>query len=102
MDLKSAAAEAEQVIENVMKVEPIVMTALSFVPGAAPVTAIVHPAVVMMAPFIENALKAVADGNNGDAFTALIQMIQHITPNQPNSPILSQPSSLSPSAQGSG
>jgi hypothetical protein len=112
MDLKSMAATAERVVEEVMKVEPIAMTALSFIPQAKPIVAIVHPAVVAAAPFIENALNSLATGNNGDALTALIQLIQHVTPGQPNSNLLSASpgpiagtssgaSSASASAQGS-
>lgn len=83
------AATAEKVVEGFMKVEPIVMTVSSFVPGAAPIMAFVHPAVVAAAPFIEQALNDLATGNNGNAFTAMIQLIQHLTAGQPNSPILS-------------
>jgi hypothetical protein len=111
MDTKSAAASAEQVVEGVMKVEPVVATIASmFVPDAAPIVAVVQPAVLLAAPFVENALKALADGNGGDAMGAFIQLLQHLTPGHPNAAGLgevtdagpSRPSSEDPSAQGSG
>lgn len=89
MSLKEVAAQAEQVFDAVMKVEPMVATMASmFIPQAKPVVATVHPMVVAAAPFIEQALHNLAQGNNGDAFSAFIQLLQHLTPGQPNSPIL--------------
>lgn len=88
VDVKSAAATAERVVESFMKVEPIIMTVSSFVPGAAPVMALVHPAVIAAAPFIEQALHQLAAGNNGNALTAFLQLIQHLTSGQPNAAIL--------------
>lgn len=90
MDMKTAAGQAEKVVEGFMRVEPIVMTMSSFVPGAAPVMAMVHPAVVALAPFIEKALTDIAAGNNSDAFSAVFQLIQHISRGQPNIGLLGQ------------
>jgi len=88
-DVASAASTAETVMEGVMKFEPFVATiAGAAIPGAAPIVAMVQPMVAMAAPFIENALKALSAHNNGDAFSALIQLIQHVTPGHPNSPVL--------------
>jgi len=96
-DVKTVAATAEQVVEGVMKVEPTVATIASmFVPGAAPIVAIVQPEVMLAAPFIENALKAIAAGNNGDVMTSFIQLLQHITPGQPNASALSVGPSTKP------
>lgn len=89
VDVKKIAAEAEKVVETIVRVEPMVMTVGNFVPGAAPVLAMVHPVVVMLAPFIEKALQDLAAGNNGDALGSILEMIQHVTRGQPNSPILS-------------
>lgn len=100
-DVKSVAQTAETVIEGVMKIEPTVATIASmFVPGAAPIVAMVQPEVMLAAPFIENALKSLAAGNNGDVMTSFIQLLQHLQPGQPNSPILSSPvaSGSNPSA----
>lgn len=103
MDIKTVASSAEKAVEGFMKIEPIVMTVSNFVPGAAPVMALVHPAVVAAAPFIEQALLNIAAGNNANAFTSFIELLQHLVPGQPNSPILApQPNTASASAQGSG
>lgn len=108
--ISSIASTAEGVIENVMKVEPTVATIASmFVPGAAPIIAAIQPEVLLAAPFVENALKAISAGNGGDMMTAFIQLLQHLTPGQPNSPILQNlapttriPAPDDPSKQGSG
>jgi hypothetical protein len=90
--LTGIAATAEGVVEAVMKVEPTVATIASmFVPGAAPIIAMVQPEVMLAAPFIEQALKDLAAGNNGNVMTSFIQLLQHLTSGQPNSPILAQP-----------
>ena len=95
--VSQVAGEAEKVVEGVMKVEPTVATIASmFVPGAAPVVAMVQPEVMLAAPFIENALKALAAGNNGDVMTSFIQLLQHLTPGQANSPILSEAPAANP------
>ncbi len=83
-DVKTIATETEKVIEAVVKVEPFVSTMASFIPGAAPVMAVVHPAVVALAPLIEKALTDIAAGNNVDAFSAFILMAQHISKGFPN------------------
>lgn len=102
MDIASAAGAAETAVEEVMKVEPMVATGVSMlVPGAAPIVATVQPFVVMAAPFLERALTSIAAKNGGDAFGALLDLLNHISPGRPNSPVLSasQPAP-SPSAQG--
>jgi hypothetical protein len=103
MDVASAAGTAEKVIEGVMKVEPIIVGATGmFVPGAAPIIAMVQPWVITAVPFIERALKAIEAGNGGDSFSAFVELLQHVSKGLPNSPILSPSSSQDPSAQGSG
>jgi len=88
-----AAAAAEKVVESVMKVEPMIATGVGmFVPGAAPIMAMVQPWLVLAAPFLERALNDVAAGNNGDVLSAFFELIQHVSKGQPNSPILSAPS----------
>ncbi len=89
VDIKSVAGEADTIIKDVMKVEPAVISAVGmFVPGAAPIAAMVQPAILMAVPFLERALEDIVAGNNGDVFQSVIQLIQHITAGQPNSPIL--------------
>lgn len=111
VDVKTIAGEAEKVVEAIVKVEPIVSTMATFIPGAAPIMAVVHPAVVMLAPFVEKALHELAAGHNGDAYSAFIELLQHISKGRPNSPLLSgntgvaggfQGGSHDASAQGSG
>jgi hypothetical protein len=95
LDVSSAAATAEKVVETVMKVEPTIATmAGMFVPGAAPVVAMVQPAILMAIPFIERALNDIASANGGDIMSAMIELLQHITKGQSNSPILSVPPDL--------
>ncbi len=99
--IAGAAAAAEQVVENVMKVEPMIAgIAGMFVPQIA----LVQPWILMVAPYLERALKDVSAGSNGDALTGILELIQHVSKGQPNSPILSAPTgpSQDPSAQGSG
>ncbi len=95
MDMKSvqeAAATAEKVVEGVMKFEPYIATiAGAVVPGAAPVVAVVQPMVAAAAPFVENALKALAEGNGGNVMGAFIQLLQHLTPGHPNVSTLDVP-----------
>ncbi len=87
--LQQVAGEADTIIKDVMKVEPSVISAVGmFVPGAAPIAAMVQPAILMAVPFLERALEDIVAGNNGDVFQSVIQLIQHITAGQPNSPIL--------------
>ena len=89
-DVKSLATETEKVVEGILKVEPTIATIVGmFVPGAAPIMAVVQPAVLAAAPFVEKALNDLAAGNNGDMMEAFIQLLQHISPNHPNSSILS-------------
>jgi len=88
-DVKSVATETEKVVEGVLKVEPTIATIVGmFVPGAAPIMAVVQPAVLAAAPFVEKALNDLAAGNNGDLMESFIQLLQHLSPNHPNSPIL--------------
>lgn len=92
VNIGNAASTAEQVVENVMKVEPTVASmAGMFVPGAAPIVAMVQPWIVFAAPYLERALNDVAAGNGGDVMSGVIEVLQHISKGQPNSPALSAP-----------
>jgi len=86
------AGTTEKVIEGVMKVEPTIVGVSSmFVPGMAPVAALVQPWVMTVVPYIEKALNDIASGNNTDLFAAFIELLQHVSKGGPNSPILSGP-----------
>lgn len=95
--LSSAATTAETVVTDIMKVEPTVATiAGMFIPGAAPIVAMVQPAVLAAAPFVEKALNDLANGNNGDLMESFIQLLQHLSPSFASSPILSPPVAPAP------
>lgn len=107
MSVSEMAGTAETVVKNVMRVEPMLAgMAGMFVPGLS----LVQPWIVLAAPYLERALQDLATNNNGDVLSAFLELIQHITSGQPNSPLLSAmppgsnstPSSEDPSRQGSG
>ena len=86
--IAAAAGAAETVVQNVMRVEPMIAgIAGMFVPGLA----MVQPWIVLIAPYLEKGLDDLSKGNNGDALAGLLQLIQHISKNGPNSPILTPP-----------
>lgn len=92
VNIGAAASTAEQVVENVMKVEPTIATMTGmFVPGAAPIVAAVQPWIVFAAPYLERALNDVAASNGGDIMSGVIEVLQHISKGQPNSAALSAP-----------
>jgi len=87
--VETVAGEAEKVVEAVMKVEPTIATISGmFVPGAGPIVAMIQPAILAAAPFVEQALNELAAGNNGNFMEAFIQLLQHLSPHHPNSPLL--------------
>jgi TRAP-type C4-dicarboxylate transport system substrate-binding protein len=85
------ASTASAVVKDIMKVEPMVVGTIGmFVPGAAPIVALVQPWIVMAAPFLERALDDITHSKNGDALNALLELLGHISKGMPNSPILSE------------
>jgi hypothetical protein len=106
--IAAAAATAEKVVEQVMRVEPMVAgIAGMFVPGLS----LVQPWIVMAAPFLERALTDIAANNGGDVLSAFMELLQHVSSGQPNSPVLAgvptafpgaSSATADPSAQGSG
>jgi len=88
--IPAAAAAAEKVVEQVMRVEPMVAgIAGMFVPGLS----LVQPWIVMAAPFLERALTDIANSNGGDVLSAFMELMQHVSGGQPNSVVLSPPTS---------
>jgi hypothetical protein len=91
-----------------MKVEPTIVGVSSmFIPGMAPIAAMVQPWVISTVPYIEKALNDIAAGNNGDLFASFIELLQHVSKGGPNSPALSSPAPVQSgtsdvSQQGSG
>lgn len=100
IDIKGAAAAVEKGVESFMKIEPTIATVASmFVPGAAPVVAMVQPEILIALPFVELALKKIAAGQNMDGASAIFELIKHLMPGQANSPILAQVAALVPAGQ---
>lgn len=83
------ADTAEKAVESVMKVEPMIAGAVGmFVPGAAPIVAMVQPWIVLAAPYLERALTDIGASNGGDVLNAFLELMQHVSRGQPNSPVL--------------
>jgi hypothetical protein len=100
MDVQTMATTTEKVIEGVMKVEPTIVGISSmFVPGMAPIAAMVQPWVLTAVPYIERALNDIASSNNGDLFASFIELLQHVSKGGPNSPVLSETPTPSNPAQ---
>lgn len=91
--IESAAGQAAQVLEQVMKVEPVIAgTVGMFVPAVS----IVQPFVLAAAPAVEQALTAIAAGNGGNMVDALGQLIKHLMPGQPNAAALAPTPAVTP------
>jgi hypothetical protein len=92
-DLAATAATAETVVEDIMKIEPVLANiAGAFVPGVSAVQSML----MMATPFVENALKAVAANNGGNTLMAMLEVLNQLTPGMPNSPTLSAPPAPTP------
>lgn len=90
IDIKGAAAAVEKGVESFMKIEPTIATVASmFIPGAAPVVAMVQPEILIAIPFLEQALRKIAAGQNMDGASAMFELIKHLMPGQSNSTVLS-------------
>ena len=88
----SIAGTVATVDETIMKFLPEISMIIGFIPGAQPAE-LAMPIVSEVLMAVDNAAKAVASGNPGAAFQTIAQeIIQHLTPGLPNSPILSPPS----------
>jgi hypothetical protein len=89
MDLKTIATEVSTVDEVLAKLLPFVSTAAGFVPGN-PIPQAVWMIVGKALLAVDNAAKAVAAGNPNAAIDVVVSEVKdHLTPNMPNSPILS-------------
>jgi hypothetical protein len=90
-DVKTIAGEVVQVDEGIMKALPFISTIIGFVPGAQ-IAAPFMPMFSELLTVIDNAAKAVSEGNNSQAATSVLgEIMNHLTPGAPNSPILSAP-----------
>jgi hypothetical protein len=83
------AGKVSTVDEQVLKLMPFISTVIAFIPGAQ-VAAPFMPLVAELLAVVDNAAKAVATGSPGAAFQDVIdEVMSHLTPGAPNSPILS-------------
>ena len=91
------AAKVATVDETVMQFLPYIGTILGFIPGAQVGVPIVG-GVGLVLKAVDDAAKLVAAGNPGAAVEDIFsEIVNHLTPGQPNSPILSTPGPVSPS-----
>ena len=110
MDVQTTATAIEKSVEGFMKIEPTIATVASmFVPGAAPVVAMVQPEILIAIPFVEQALRNIAAGQNMSGASAIFELIKHLMPGESNAPALSPSPAVQsatitgdPSTQGSG
>jgi hypothetical protein len=83
--ISTVAGTAETVMTTAMQFEPTIAGLISmFFPPAA----IAQPFIVMAMPFVIKALDAISKQNGGDMIGAVLELAQHLTPGQPNSPAL--------------
>ncbi|GAC1325880.1 MAG: hypothetical protein NVSMB28_21240 [Collimonas sp.] len=83
------ATETDKVVKSIASIEPTVAAVIGmFVPGAAPVVALVQPWAPMALNFLDRALQDVAASNGGDIMAAFIELMQHVSKGGPNSPAL--------------
>jgi hypothetical protein len=88
-DMKSVATTVSTVDEAVMTALPFISGILGFIPGAQ-VAVPFMPLVSEGLMALDNAAKAVAAGNPGAAIQDVMkEVMDHLTPGKPNSPILS-------------
>lgn len=90
-NISGVAATAETVLEDVMKVEPMIANMAGTFGGPVVGTAVnvIQPEILFLVPFLENALKQVAGTDNiSGQIGAVIELAKHLLPGQPNSPAL--------------
>ena len=98
MDIRTLAADAEKVVEAIDRVDgPILAGVGMFVPGAAPITAVLQRVLPLIYPDIEKALMQIAQGNEGDLFDTMLEFVNHIRSGKANSPALA-PADIIPAA----
>ena len=89
MDIKATAAEASKILETVMNVEPDIARVIGLIPGAGTVEQMVQPVVMVMAPAIMEAMKALSAGDPAGTIDPIATLMKHIFPGMPNAPALS-------------
>lgn len=89
VDIPTIAGEVATIDEAIMKALPFVSTFIGFVPGGA-VAVPFMPLVGELLQALDTAAKDVAAGNTGAGVQDILaEVMNHLTPGKPNSPILS-------------
>ena len=92
----SIAGTVSTVDEAILKFMPFVSILVSAIPGAQ-VAAPFIPLVGELLTVVDNAAKAVAGGDTNAAIQDVLgEIMSHLTPGKPNSPILSAPAVVTP------
>ena len=90
VDYKDAAGHAQEAIQEFQKIEPWLATIIPIViPAAAPAMPLINAFAPVLLTFVARALGDIASENGGDLPAALIELFQHLSRGQPNSPTLS-------------
>lgn len=88
-DAASVAETAKTVVDQIQKVEPWVATIIPMVvPAAAPIMPLINAFEPVIMTFVSRALGDIAASNGSDLPGALIELFQHLSKGQPNSPAL--------------
>jgi hypothetical protein len=100
IDVTGIAGTVSTVDEEIMRLLPTIATVVDFIPGGQIAGGILgNPLFMEVLQKLDNAAKLVAAGNPGaGAGVILGEVMNHLTPGQPNSPILSAPADLTSTA----
>ncbi len=89
-NLTDIAGEAATAVNEFSRVEPWLATIIPLViPAAAPAMPLINAFAPVILTFVARALSDIAKENSGDLPAALIELFQHLSKGQPNSPTLS-------------
>lgn len=103
VDVKTIAGDAEKIVQELGSIEPWLATIIPIVvPAAAPAMPLVNAFAPVILTFAARALGDIATANGGDLPAALIELFQHVSKGQPNSPTLSGQITAGPSASQQG
>lgn len=90
MDLAALKAETAAFLNAAATIEPtIASVAGALIPGAAPIVMMVQPEIALLIPKISAALSDTTAANAGDAVSGFLELMRHLIPGLPNSPVLS-------------
>ena len=93
VDIPAVAGQVATFDEMVMKYMPFLFGFAKFTPIGGEAT-LAQPLIMEVLTVLDNAARAVAAGNTAGGVAAVIGAVEnHLTPGQPNSPILAGPGS---------